>query len=112
MQALFEDRIVEHLPGFIDDDEGRTAILDHPLDAAEEIGEKRRALGSKIKDLRHVDADHILAKADLGSRPGPKEPAMSASLPPFPDPAHQIALVVGRGDKGCEAIKVPKPRIG
>jgi hypothetical protein len=37
---------------------------------------------------------------------------MSASLPPFSDPAHQIAFVVGRGDEGCEAIKGPKPRIG
>ena len=41
VQALLEDRIVEHLPGFIDDDEGRTAILDHPFDAPEEVGQKR-----------------------------------------------------------------------
>jgi hypothetical protein len=61
--------------------------------------------------LRHVDADHIFGKADLGCGPGPKEPAMPTPLPPFPDTAHQIALVVGRGDKRSEPIKGPKPRI-
>ena len=37
---------------------------------------------------------------------------MPPALPPFADPSHQIALVVGRGDKGDETIKRPKTRIG
>src|SRR3990167_8503582 len=37
---------------------------------------------------------------------------MSASLPPFPDPAHKIALVVSCRDEGGEATERPEPRIG
>ena len=37
---------------------------------------------------------------------------MPAPLPPFPDPANKITLVVGRGHKGGEAIERPEPRIG
>ncbi len=37
---------------------------------------------------------------------------MPPPLPPFSDPAHQIPLVIGRGDEGSKAIKRPESWIG
>ncbi len=65
-EPLREVGVVEGFPCLVDDDDGGLAVLDHPLDPAEEVGQDRHAfpLALGIEDAGQVEPRDVAVDAE------------------------------------------------
>ena len=108
-QPLGEIRVVERLPGLVDDDDGGAAILDLALDPAKEIGEDRHAffLGLAVENAGEIEPDDIAFERERVFQRLPEDPAIAALFGPLEQTLVQIAAIVGGDKERCEIPPVP-----